>query len=440
MRTRQRGALAFVAAVTVLAAVSGTPVEAHRSPSPCNANNLALNVSQDRMVVRNGDDISYLVTTSNLDAAGQAACDLTGVTVTLTLPARDGTPTGEKRVLAAGVDYPAGTPLAAVATVPYEVAVDPGVSAVVVKAEANGTLHDAPNDDMAAIVKTLSTAVTQPHATLRVTPEPKVGRVPLTVTYTYLLENDSPTGAPVADVKLAHDACPGVRLTGGDANANGVLDSGETWTFSCPRTLSSPGTVTSRATATGTSVVDGRPQPPATARVAVTATNPHTTLRVIPSPDTGRAPLTVTYTYTEANDGTDPIADVAVADDLCAPLTVTGGDGNGDAVLEPGETWTLACTRSFDTPGTFTNTVSATGTDTVDGLPAPPESAQATVTVLPPLPPPTVRSAPSAGRRDGGGLPLTGLAIAGLVVVALGLLGGGALLVGAARRRRQSPG
>lgn len=140
--------------------------------------------------------------------------------------------------------------------------------------------------------------------------------------------------------------------------------------------------------------------------MSVTATNPHTTLSVVAAPGAGRAPLAVTYTYAETNDGTDPIRDVAITDDGCAPLTPTGGDANANAVLDPGETWTFTCTRTFTEPGTFTNRVSGTGTDTVDGLAAPLETAQATVTVQPPLPPPTVQaSRPPERRQEGGGLP-----------------------------------
>lgn len=171
--------------------------------------------------------------------------------------------------------------------------------------------------------------------------------------------------------------------------------------------------------------------------MSVTATNPHTTLTVVAAPDAGRAPLNVTYTYSETNDGTDPIADVAITDDGCAPLTPTGGDANANAVLDPGETWTYTCNRTFTEPGTFTNKVTGTGTSTVDRLQAPLETAQGSVTVQPPLPPPTVQSQPPAQRRREGGLPLTGLEVAGLVVVGLALLGAGALLVGTARRRRQ---
>jgi hypothetical protein len=108
----------------------------------------------------------------------------------------------------------------------------------------------------------------------------------------------------------------------------------------------------------------------------------------------------VTYTYTETNDGKDPLSNVSVTDDSCTPLSApvkTGG--NQDAILDPGETWTYTCSTSLITT-TTTNTATATGTDTLTGKtvtwcdPTQPdpantfcdqdEQAQATVTVINP--------------------------------------------------------
>jgi hypothetical protein len=113
----------------------------------------------------------------------------------------------------------------------------------------------------------------------------------------------------------------------------------------------------------------------------VTVTQVHTTLTKTASPTSGVAPLTVTYSYHEANDGTEPLSSVAVTDDMCSPVT-RGPDspGNNDATLAPGETWTFTCTHTFTTAGTFTNTATATG-NTTTGAPAPAEHASATVTV-----------------------------------------------------------
>ncbi|HWC11215.1 MAG TPA: hypothetical protein VG455_08335, partial [Acidimicrobiales bacterium] len=99
------------------------------------------------------------------------------------------------------------------------------------------------------------------------------------------------------------------------------------------------------------------------------------------SPTSGPAPLEVAYAYTLVNEGTDTLFHVSVADDHCSAVTLQGGDVDGDQLLDPGETWTFGCSRSFSSPGTYTNTATARGTNTATGLPVSSNAAQATVTV-----------------------------------------------------------
>jgi hypothetical protein len=89
----------------------------------------------------------------------------------------------------------------------------------------------------------------------------------------------------------------------------------------------------------------------------------------------------VTFTYHEVNDGTDPIASVVVSDDTCTPVAFVNGDTNANGILDPGETWNYTCSHTYNQPGMLVNHATATGTDTIDGLAAPVESAQATVKV-----------------------------------------------------------
>ncbi len=72
---------------------------------------------------------------------------------------------------------------------------------------------------------------------------------------------------------------------------------------------------------------------------------------------------------------------MTVSDDRCASATYTGGDANGNGVLDVGETWTYTCTQTLSTGGTYTFTATATGTNTVDDRPVTSAPAQATVTV-----------------------------------------------------------
>lgn len=248
------------------------PVAADQRPAGCNGNNLAVDVSSDRTVVRNGDVITYTLTVSNLSTPAARACDVTGATVALTLPAADGSPSGETLTLATDQNYPAGTPHTVVGTRTYTVAVNSGVDTVTARASTPGTLHRAPSDDAVTIIKTLSTTVTEPAATLVKVAVPVTGQAPLSVTYTYTLTNASPTGSAIREVSLVDDNCSPVSRTGGDANANNVLEVTETWTFTCTRSFTAAGTFPNVSTATGTDDVDSRPVPIAPARASVTVT------------------------------------------------------------------------------------------------------------------------------------------------------------------------
>jgi hypothetical protein len=107
----------------------------------------------------------------------------------------------------------------------------------------------------------------------------------------------------------------------------------------------------------------------------------HTTLTESASLAHGGVPFTDTFIYRESNDGGDPISGVSVSGSICGPATYQSGDTNGNGVLDPGETWVFTCTHTFNSAGTFTDTATASGTDTTSNLAAPPETASATVQV-----------------------------------------------------------
>jgi large repetitive protein len=262
---------AIATALGVLGAFGAAPAVADQVPPGCSSNSLDLTVTKDRTLVRNGDRTNYTVIVAN---QGLGACNLTGVTVTLTLPAANGTSTGETVTLASNVDYPAGTAPIVLGVVPYTVALDPGVTDAIAEARAAGTLHDAPIDHAAQIIKTLGTTVTQPHLTLTETAAPTEGQAPLPTTITYTLTNDSSTNAPIASPSVSDEVCAPITFTGGDANANGVLDVGESWTYNCAATLRTAGVVTSTATATGTNTIDNLPVQAAPSSASITVTAP----------------------------------------------------------------------------------------------------------------------------------------------------------------------
>src|SRR5687768_5090463 len=93
--------------ITLLAVAGGlagaAPASAHhQSPGGCSSNELSVSLKRDRpdgLYIR-GDTINYRVSVANNLAA--SACDVTGVTIVVTLPALDGTPTGQKVTVTPG--------------------------------------------------------------------------------------------------------------------------------------------------------------------------------------------------------------------------------------------------------------------------------------------------------------------------------------------------
>lgn len=251
-----------------------SPVAADQSPAGCSQNNLTVDIGKSRTVVRNGDTVSYTVSVSNLDSAQGAACDLTGAQVVFIAPAADGTPTGARTVLATNVDYPAGTTMTVLGTIPYVVAANPGVSDTVAEAMATGVLHDAPVNDSADVVKTLGTTVTQPHTTLSasvtVTNSSLKAQAQNVAQYTYTETNNSSTPDGLSGVTVTDDACAPVKLVSGGANGGTVLGPGQTWTFTCSRVLPRPGVYVDHVQAGGIDRADGLPAPPESAVVSAT--------------------------------------------------------------------------------------------------------------------------------------------------------------------------
>jgi uncharacterized repeat protein (TIGR01451 family) len=263
-----------VLALGVLTAVTAMqlPAASHQSPDPCNSNDPSLNITKDRTYVRPGDTVTYRVEVHNLGTPNGPPCDITNASVTITVPAPNGTPSGPTTTLASGLSLPAGTGLTQLNPVTWLVTLDPGVDDAVVRAEFNGILHDAPTDHVAHVVKTLGTARTAPWTELSVVASPPSGVAPHEVEFTYTEKNTG--NGPIGRVALTDDACAPITRTGGDTDNDNVLDVGEAWTFTCTTTIPTAGTVKTNVKATGINMQDGRPAPDEFATATVTVTAP----------------------------------------------------------------------------------------------------------------------------------------------------------------------
>ena len=273
--------------------------------------------------------------------------------------------------------------------------------------KASAPVVDANNDGMDSAGDTIqfTFSVTNP------------GEVPIA----NVVVNDPPTGS---DQSLERCNAP-PQFTGGDTNANGLLDpaDAETWVYTCTHTITQAevdaAVVTNTATASGT--FNGTPL---TSNEASTSTplTPNPMLALDKSLATPADPIedanasgrvdegdTVAYTYEVTNTGNVTLSGVTLGDDTCASPDLVSGDGGVTGEMEVGETWVFACTyvltqadldRGFVLNiATADSDQSAPDSDQVD-LPVPQEPAMVLVKDLGDTPPVTDEN--DNGRVDAG--------------------------------------
>lgn len=180
-----------------------------------------------------------------------------------------------------------------------------------------------------------------------------------TVTYTYVVSNTGENA--LSNVTLTDDKCSNVEFVNGDDDGDVLLDLDETWTFTCEQALTED--TTNVATVVGTDpdgdTVDD------TDDAFVDVINPGIAIDKSANVTTATLGDTIVYTYEVTNTGDDPLADVAVTDDKCAPVTFVGGDDDGDELLDVAETWTFTCTDVADESPSLTNVAVVVGSPTV---------------------------------------------------------------------------
>ena len=195
-----------------------------------------------------------------------------------------------------------------------------------------------------------------------------------TVTFTYEVTNTGNillANVVVSDDKLGPIAGP----ASGDANGDGLLDLGETWTYTTTATAvagqqTNVGTATAQDAIIGITVTDNNPgnyfgDAPginvvkfANGDDADTAPGPHVAVG-----------STITFTYVVTNTGNVPLSGVAVTDDKLGSITSFTGDTDGNGLLDLTETWTYTTTATA-VAGQQTNVGTATASN--PNLPADP--------------------------------------------------------------------
>lgn len=219
---------------------------------------------------------------------------------------------------------------------------------------------------------------------------------PAQVVSTFVVTNTG--NADLGSVHVSDDRCAPVAYVAGDTNTDSVLQTTETWTYSCTRDIVAsvddvPLTITNLATV---DAVDP-------AKTEVTATDDAEIDVVVPVIDivktvrtggttdafvdalsiAGAGTSPVEYRMVVTNPGNVPLGSVAVNDPDCSPVTGPTGDTNTDAILQPSEMWTYLC--STTATGDVVNVATVEGTPALAGLtpgPAVTDTDDASVTFI----------------------------------------------------------
>ncbi len=220
-------------------------------------------------------------------------------------------------------------------------------------------------------------------------------------TITYTMDVRIPSGTtPLTNVVVTDPDCnPGtiLRLAGaasGDSNNDNILQSTETWHYTCQRTISQSATspLPNTATATGVGPNNQTVTDTDDHLVILTQQPPNPQIIIEKSgPQTAKRGDEITYTLRVSIPVDRPLTNVTVTDPKCdsTPVLVSRSGGDQDDVLELGEVWTYTCKHRITAldADPLPNTAVATGRDDrgnevrddddhlVDLLPGPPTPA-----------------------------------------------------------------
>ncbi|MCE5196342.1 MAG: DUF3494 domain-containing protein [Negativicutes bacterium] len=194
------------------------------------------------------------------------------------------------------------------------------------------------------------------------------------VTYTYQITN--PGLVALSNVSISDDKIQMIYYDSGDLNADGLLQTDETWTYSGLASLSetTANAVTVTGMANGMTATDL-----AFATVTVTPlTIPLIRVVKTASPLSLVSPGLVTYTYQVTNPGLVALSNISLFDDKIQMIYYDSGDLNADNLLQAGETWIYTGIASLS--ATTTNQVTVQGA--ANGMIAT-DSDSVTVSVVP---------------------------------------------------------
>ena len=193
---------------------------------------------------------------------------------------------------------------------------------------------------------------------------------PATLHYEYQVTN--PGQVPLSNITVVDDKCANVQYVSGDNNpADGKLDPGETWLYTCQFVYNGPGEpgicVVNKVVASGG--YDGKTADDDHVAVVHCALPPEDGIRILKTVNLEHVcpGQTLIYRYEVITLGDGALSNVTVTDDTCSPLQGPSGDelpiGNGNGELDPGEVWIYTCRYRVTgrEPNPLENRVIATG-------------------------------------------------------------------------------
>jgi uncharacterized repeat protein (TIGR01451 family) len=188
-----------------------------------------------------------------------------------------------------------------------------------------------------------SATVTIAGTKIKLEKSPKTQTIVKGMSATFLVTLNNPTAENLTSVVLSDPQCTTLtRQSDAPGNNDSVLNTGETWRWSCTITNVQK-SFTNKAKATAIRPNGRKLTASATAKVKVTTSS---RVRVVTSPEDvtvlrgANVPISILVT----NIGKGNLVNVAVSHAACAATPELVDAGNGDIKLSAGETWTFACT------------------------------------------------------------------------------------------------
>ncbi|NNC79816.1 MAG: DUF11 domain-containing protein, partial [Acidimicrobiales bacterium] len=225
-------------------------------------------------------------------------------------------------------------------------------------------LVSASTDQQAPMSATATVAIVNPGVTIAKTVDEPIINLGDPVTYTFTVGN---TGSGPLDITAVTDADPSCTPTyvSGDSNLDGLLDTNESWMYSCTFAPSDDIIGTAGDVTVTANDELATPVSPATANAEVDVVDSAIGIVTTVDVNTIAPGDSVTYSYAvTTGTGDEPLGNVFVEHPGCTPIALDGGDTNGDGFLDPGETWLFSCstTHAVDDASDAT----AIGTDRLD--------------------------------------------------------------------------